>query len=48
MFGIVLWTALQARYRTRAKEWNQKLAGLNMARNSIVHDDAAKVVKETR
>jgi len=45
MFGIVLWMALQARYQTRAKEWNQKLAALNMARNGIVHDDGAKVAR---
>ncbi|MGH3279531.1 MAG: hypothetical protein ACRDNW_10385 [Trebonia sp.] len=45
LFGLVLWTALQARYPTRAKGWNQKLAALNMARNGIVHDDGAKVAR---
>jgi hypothetical protein len=45
LFGLVLWTALQARYPARAKGWNQKLAALNMARNGIVHDDGAKVAR---
>jgi hypothetical protein len=45
LFGIVLWAALHARYPTRAKGWNQKLAALNMARNGIVHDDGAKVAR---
>jgi len=45
LFGLVLWMALQARYPTRAKGWNQKLAALNMARNGIVHDDRAKIAR---
>jgi hypothetical protein len=45
LFGLVLWAALQSRYPTRAKGWNQKLAALNMARNGIVHDDGAKVAR---
>ncbi len=45
LFGIVLWAGLQARFQDRAKDWNYKLAALNMARNGIVHDDAAKVAR---
>jgi hypothetical protein len=45
LFGIALWAQLQARFQHRAKDWNQKLAALNMARNGIVHDDAAKVAR---
>ena len=45
LFGLVLWTALQARYPARAKGWNQKLSALNMARNGIVHDDGAKIAR---
>jgi hypothetical protein len=45
LFGIPLWAGLQARYQDRAKDWNRKLAALNMARNGIVHDDAAKVAR---
>lgn len=45
VFGIALWAELQARFHGRAKDWNQKLAALNMARNGIVHDDAAKVAR---
>jgi hypothetical protein len=45
LFGIALWAGLQARFQDRAKDWNHKLAALNMARNGIVHDDAAKVAR---
>jgi hypothetical protein len=45
LFGIALWAELQTRFQDRAKDWNQKLAALNMARNGIVHDDAAKVAR---
>lgn len=45
LFGIVLWAGLQARFQDRAKDWNYKLAALNMARNGIVHDDAAKIAR---
>jgi hypothetical protein len=45
LFGLVLWTALQTRYPTRAKGWNQKVSALNLARNGIVHDDGAKVAR---
>jgi hypothetical protein len=45
LFGLVLWSALQARYPARARGWNQKLSALNMACNGIVHDDAAKLAR---
>jgi hypothetical protein len=45
LLGMVLWADLQARYPTRARAWNQKLAALNMARNGIVHDDRAKIAR---
>jgi hypothetical protein len=45
LFGIALWAELNARYRDRARDWNLKLAALNLARNGIVHDDGAKVAR---
>jgi hypothetical protein len=45
LFGIALRAELNARFQDRAGDWNQKLAALNMARNGIVHDDAAKVAR---
>jgi hypothetical protein len=45
LFGIALWAELHSRFQDRARDWNQKLAALNMARNGIVHDDGAKVAR---
>ena len=45
LFGLALWADLQLRYQVRARDWNQKLAALNMARNGIVHDDGAKLAR---
>lgn len=45
MFGLRLWNELGAGYPTRSGQWNRWLEWLNLARNGIAHNDAAKIAE---
>jgi hypothetical protein len=43
LFGLELWTDLEARYPARARQWRRDLVLLNAARNGLAHDDAGRL-----
>jgi hypothetical protein len=43
LFGMKLWSELEARHAMRSTRWRAALTVLNHARNGIAHDDAGKI-----